>query len=226
MINDPLHYLQYIAALITPERFAKMQDVVDKRTRHLSVVIEDIYQSHNASAVLRSCECFGLCDVHIIENRNTYEVNPDIALGASKWLNLHRYNQSTDNTTDCIQKLKKDGFRVVATGPHKNDCYLHELDITQKTALLFGNELDGLSQQALQLADAYVKIPMVGFTESLNISVSVAVSISQLSERLRNSNTHWQLSENERTEMLIQWVKNTIRFPEKVEKEYIQRFQS
>lgn len=223
MIRDKLHYLNYLSELITAERLHRMYQVLGLRTRHLTVVLEDIYQPHNASAVLRSCDCFGIMDVHIIENRNVYQVNPDVALGSSKWLSMHQYNKDGDNTASCYKHLREAGYRIVATGPHKDDCLLHELDLSQKTALVFGNELDGLSNGALEQADAYVKIPMVGFTESLNISVSAAVCMSQLASRLRDSNINWALSEEERTDILIQWVKNTLKYPENVEKEYILR---
>jgi tRNA (guanosine-2'-O-)-methyltransferase len=223
MILDKEHYLKYLSEMITPERLQRMMQVLRFRTRHLTVVLEDIYQPHNASAVLRSCDCFGLMDVHIIENRNTYQVNPDVALGASKWLSMHRYNTDHDNTSACFEKLKQDGYRIVATGPHKNDCLLHELDIETKTALVFGNELDGLSEIALHQADAYVKIPMVGFTESLNISVSAAVCMSSLASRLRDSSVDWALKETEHIDILIQWIKNTLKYPDQVQKEYILR---
>jgi len=223
VITDKQDYLQYLAELITPERYQRMIQVLGFRTRHLTVVLEDIYQPHNASAVLRSCDCFGVMDVHIIEKRNTYQVNPDVALGSSKWVNIYKYSQSDQNTSDCLLALKQKGYRIVATTPHKDDCTLQELPVEPKTALVFGNELDGLTPKALELADAYMKIPMVGFTESLNISVSAALCVSHLTERLRNSGVDWKLDEEEKTDIMIQWVKNTLKYPDRVEKEYIKR---
>lgn len=212
--------------MITPERFKRMQEVLQNRTRKLTVVLEDIFQPHNASAVLRSCECFGVMDVHIIENRNTYQVNPDVALGASKWLNLHTYNSAEDNTSLCFQKLKAEGYRIIATTPHKDDCDLEVLPLDQPTALVFGNELDGLSPAALQQADGFMKIPMVGFTESLNISVSVAVCVHHLTNRLREGDYPWELDASDKTAILIQWIKNSLRNPERIEKEYLRRYNS
>ncbi len=220
---DNTDYLHYLSALITPERLQRMQDVLAQRTRFLTVVLEDIYQTHNASAVLRSCDCFGVMDVHIIENRNTYQVNPDVALGSSKWLNLATYNSEEENTTHCLQKLKAQGYRIVATTPHKDDCKLDDLPLTQKTALVFGNELDGLSPVALQQADAFMKIPMVGFTESLNISVSAAVCLHSLTQRLRLSKVAWQLRPDEYTEIMIQYIHNTLKHPELVRTGYLKR---
>ncbi len=208
---------QLIAALsdyVTLQRLQRMQEVLEKRTRHLCVVMEDIYQSHNASAVLRSCDCFGIQDVHIIENRNTYQVNPDVALGASKWLTLKKYNTLENNTENCIQQLREKGYRIIATTPHQDDCLLEELPVDQKTALLFGTELQGLTQQAIDLADGYVKIPMVGFTESFNISVCAALCLYYLSPKVRNTVTDWQLSDEEKADVMLEWLQQSVSNPE------------
>ncbi len=206
--------IDYLAGYVTPARIEKMRRVLDRRTRHLCIVMEDIYQSHNASAVLRSCDCFGIQDVHIIENKNRYQVNPDVALGASKWLSIHKYNQQSHNTADCLKQLKQKGYRIVATSPHKDDCLLEDLAIDQKTALLFGTELKGLTTSALEMADAFMKIPMTGFTESLNISVSAAICLYHLAPRIRSSQVNWQLSEAEQAEILLEWIKTSLKNPQ------------
>lgn len=193
-----------------------MKEVLDQRTRFLTVVLEDIYQSHNASAVLRSCECFGIQNVHIIENRNTFEVNPEVVMGASKWLDLHRYQNQDTNTADCLKELKNSGYRLVAATPHKNDCLLEDLPLEEKTALIFGTEMEGLSETALQMADGFVKIPMRGFTESFNISVSVALTLYHLSKRMRQTTPAWALSADEKEELLLEWMKKSIKNPEQI----------
>jgi tRNA (guanosine-2'-O-)-methyltransferase len=222
--SEQKKYLAHLSEMIMPERLFKMEQVLKNRTRHLTIALEDIYQPHNASAVLRSCDCFGLLDVHIIENKNEYRVNPDVALGSSKWLNLFSYRDAKCNTTECIQKLKNQGYRIVATSPHKNDCSIKDLPLLQKTALIFGNEVDGLSSKALGLADGFVKVPMYGFTESLNISVSAAICLYTLTEALHDSTINWQLSSEERTETLIKWVKNTLKMADLIEKEYFSKY--
>ncbi|MFO7999037.1 MAG: RNA methyltransferase, partial [Bacteroidales bacterium] len=151
--------LDHLSGFLTERRLERMKQVLDQRTRFLTVVLEDIYQSHNASAVLRSCECFGIQDVHIIENRNAFEVNPEVVMGASKWLDLHRYQNQDTNTADCLKELKSSGYRLVAATPHKNDCLLEDLPLEEKTALIFGTEMEGLSETALQMADGFVTIP-------------------------------------------------------------------
>jgi len=202
--------IEYLKHFITEQRYQKFTTTISMRTRYLTLALEDIYQPHNASAVLRSCDCFGVQDVHIIENRNKYEVNPDVALGSSKWLTLLKYNGSEDNTKTCLNKLKERGYRLVATTPHKDGFIPETLPFGQKTALIFGTELEGLTPTALGMADSFIKIPMVGFTESLNISVSAAIFIQTLTNRLRSSDIAWQLSDTEKDTILLEWMKQSI----------------
>ena len=190
-------FLKYLESFITENKRTLFDKIITQRTKHITVALEDIYQSQNASAVLRTCVCFGIQDVHIIENKNTYSVNPDVALGATKWLNLKKYNQGENNTLACYHALREKGYRILATTPHKDDALLDELSLDTKVALVFGTELEGLSDVAIENADAYVKIPMYGFTESLNISVSAAITLHHLTEKLRNSKLDWQLKEEE-----------------------------
>jgi tRNA (guanosine-2'-O-)-methyltransferase len=180
----------------------------------MTIVLEDIYQSHNASAVLRTCDCFGIQDVHIVENSNRYQVNPDVALGASKWLTLVKYNRGEHNTAECLSHLKTDGYRIICTSPHEEGHTPETLPLDGKFALVFGTELAGLSPAAMEMADGFIRIPMVGFTESLNISVSAAILMNRLSSRLRASEFDWALPVTERTTVLLDWATNTIKRPE------------
>ncbi len=188
------------------------------RTRYISLVLEDIYQSHNASAVLRSCDCFGIQDIHIIENKNEYSLNPDVALGSSKWINIMKYNKSEDNTSQAIKQLRKSGYRIIATSLHEGKSIkLKDLDLNKgKIALFFGTEMRGLSKTMLNEADEYVTIPMYGFTESLNISVAAAISLFYLSNKLRKSDINWELSLKEKNKILLQWLKNSIKNSEMI----------
>ena len=212
--------VEQLSAHVTEKRLEKMTHILALRTRHLTMVMEDIYQSQNASAVLRSCECFGVQDVHIIENRNTYEINPDVALGSSKWLSLFKYNQKDFNTTACLAGLKSQGYRIVATSPHKDDCLLEELPVDRKTALVFGTELDGLTDEAMSMSDGFVRIPMHGFTESFNISVSAAICLYHLAPRIRNTVSNWELTKEEKTEVMIGWLLQSVRNPENLLNHY------
>ena len=226
MIHDPeikKRFLKYLEGFITENKRMLFDQVIAYRTRHLTVALEDIYQSQNASAVVRTCDCFGIQDVHIIENKNEYSINPDVALGSTKWLNLVKYNSEEENTLACYSTLREKGYRIVATTPHKDEIMLDELDLDQKTALVFGTELEGLSQTAIDNADAWVKIPMYGFTESFNISVSAAICLHHLSEKLRNSEIAWQLQEEELTDIRISWATSVVKHAEKYEQEFLKR---
>jgi tRNA (guanosine-2'-O-)-methyltransferase len=220
--------IEHLSQFVSDRRVKLFNTLLDQRTRYITVVLEDIFQAHNASAVLRSCECFGIQDVHIIENQNEYRISPDVALGSNKWLSLFRYHQQDDNTLTAIESLKHKGYRIAATTPHKHDCTLEDLNLHKgKIALLFGAELKGLSPQAMDLADEFVKIPMMGFTESLNISVTAALFIHHLTSRLRKDATiNWHLTPEEKKEIKLAWLKNSIKKSALIEKTFLNDLQS
>jgi len=217
--------INHLSQFISENRRAKFDEVVKYRTRYVTVVLEDIYQPHNASAVLRSCDCFGVQDIHIIENKNAYTVNPDVALGSPKWLNLHKYKKEENNTLNCIKQLKEKGYKIVATTPHKDDYTIETLPINQPLALVFGTELTGISDTVREHADEFVKIPMFGFTESFNISVSAALCLNTIISRLHKSEFNWQLTAQAKEELILTWLRNTINKVELIEKEYWERKQ-
>ncbi len=211
--------IQYLAQFITKRRMQLINKVVAVRTRYLTVVLEDIFQPHNASAVLRSCDCFGIQDVHVIENKNQYRLNPDVTLGSDKWLTLYKYNQTDHNTREALTRLKSEGYRIVATSPHEKGASVENFDLHKgKAALVFGTELTGLSDEAISMADEFITIPMVGFTESLNISVTVAIVLYELTKRLKKTDIPWQLTQTEINQLKVQWIKNSIRRSDNIEK--------
>ncbi|HTL81076.1 MAG TPA: RNA methyltransferase [Bacteroidia bacterium] len=215
---------EYLCGFISDERRNKFERYIESRTRYVTIAVEDIYQPHNISAVLRSAECFGIQDVHVIENANKFSPNPDVSLGSNKWLTLHHYRGKENNSLDCIQQLKKNGYRIVATTPHEKDQFISELDLSKgKVALFFGTELEGISKTVIDNADEFVKIPMFGFTESFNISVSTAICDYELTERLRKSAINWRLSEEEKTDILLEWARNSVQKPELLEKEFLKK---
>lgn len=209
--------LQQFYEHISENKKDLFEKIILDRTKYITVVLENLFQPHNAAAVLRSCDCFGVQDVHIIENENKYEPNKEIDMGSSKWLNMYRYDKLENNTVDAIKHLKQKGYKIVATTPHTNDCNIDELPLNQPIALMFGTEKSGLSESALEHADAYVKLPMYGFTESFNISVSVALALFNVTERMRKSpNIKWQLSPEEQTEIKLNWTKKVVKRSDKV----------
>lgn len=210
--------LKKLSSFISDHKNQLFDKIIQYRTRYLTVVLEDIYQPQNASAVLRTADCFGVQDVHIIENRNEYVINPEVALGASKWLTLHKYSEKENNTLAAIQKLKSQGYRIVATMPHSDDVILSDLNMNQKTALFFGTELQGLSEVVQENADVFVKIPMYGFTESYNISVSAALCLQELTTKMRIENIDWKLSASELLDVKLDWARSVVKEAENVEK--------
>ncbi len=213
--------ITHLSQFISPSRLATFEKVLAKRTRYITVVLEDIYQSQNASAVLRSCDCLGVQDVHVIENRNRFDVDPEVVMGSFKWLNMYRYNKEEYNTISAIEKLRSDGYRIIATSPHTDDRDLDDIDLEGgKMALLFGTELTGLTDNALALADEYLKIPIVGFTESFNISVSAAIIIYQLSQKLRSSDINWELNKQEADSLLLEWLRKSIKKSDLIENKF------
>lgn len=202
----------YLSGFITEQRLEKIDHHLGFRTRHVTLVLEDIYQTHNASAVVRSCDCFGVQDLHVIENKNRYTINPDVTLGSSKWVDIIRYGKlNIDNTRECLVGLKQRGYTLAATTPHKDDILLDELDLSEPVALLFGTELTGLTEDALDLADTFVRIPMVGFTESFNISVSAAITLYSVMTRLWKSDIDWRLSQEEQNKIKLRWLLKDLR---------------
>jgi tRNA (guanosine-2'-O-)-methyltransferase len=196
---------------VTQKRLGRMEEILTQRTRYLTVALEDIYQSQNASAVLRTCECFGVQDIHIIENYNPYNINPMVLKGSDKWLSIHRYNQTDSNTAKAVQRLKFEGYRVIATSLCEKSTLLSDFDVERgKCAIFFGNEHQGVSEYIMDQADEYLKIPMYGFTQSLNISVSAGAIISQLIEKIRNSAVSWQLSDPEKDVLRAEWLQSSV----------------
>ncbi len=214
--------VNYLSGFVTPERLSLFEKVLDQRTRYITLALEDIYQSQNASAVLRSCDCFGIQDVHVIENRNTFDVDREVAMGASKWLNIQKYNEGEQNSLDAINRLRADGYRIVATTPHEGDINLEDFNLTKgKAAFFFGTELTGISEGIKNGADEFVKIPMYGFTESFNISVSAALCLHNLTHQMRfHSSINWKLSDYEKLDIKLEWLRRTIKSAELLEKEF------
>ena len=208
--------LEHLLSFLTDRRKNLFDEVISKRTRHFTVATEDVYQLHNTSAVMRSCDVFGIQDLHVIEEKVSKKIDREIAMGAQKWVNINRHN----STKECIDNLKENGYQIIATTPHNNSTELKDFDISKKSAFFFGKEKEGLSDIVLEAADGYLKIPMYGFTESLNISVSAAIILQTLITKVKDSDVVWELSELEKNEIKLQWAKMSI----KSSTEIIERF--
>lgn len=215
-----LNLLTYLQTFITENRKDTFERVLNYRTRHFTVVLEDIYQKHNTGAVVRSCDVFGLQDIHIIENKYESYVSNQVAKGAHKWIDFHYYNQLEYNNQVCIDALRGKGYQIIATTPHNDSCLLQEFDITKKSAFVMGVEKEGVSQDIMNRSDGFLKIPMVGFTESLNISVATAIILQDLTSRLRDSEVNWELSKKEKNALRLDWCKKSIHNVERIVDRY------
>ncbi|BBE16743.1 tRNA (guanosine(18)-2'-O)-methyltransferase [Aquipluma nitroreducens] len=205
--------IQFLSGFITPERLTLFNKILSQRTNYLTVVLEDLYQTQNTSAVVRTADCFGIQNVHVIENKHAFEVNPDVVRGASNWVSVIQHNGTAMNTPEALQKLRSEGYRIVVATPHDHDVALENFDLEKgKAAIVFGCERPGLTEWAMKEADEYMKIPMVGFTESLNVSVAVAVTLHHLTHQLRNhTDIDWHLTDIEKQEILLNWLRTSIK---------------
>ncbi|SFR31196.1 tRNA (guanosine-2'-O-)-methyltransferase [Robiginitalea myxolifaciens] len=208
--------LSYLQGYLTPSRLQRFEEILDWRTRHITVVLEDVFQLHNASAVVRSCDVFGIQDVHLIEDRFGRRLDKNIALGAQKWVSIHRQVSAAA----CMESLRAKGYKIVATTPHVSAIAPQELPLDVPIALFFGTEKEGLSDVVLNQADCKLKIPMYGFTESLNVSVAAAIVLNTLRSRLNASDIPWQIPEKQRDEIRLDWTKKTIKSVEDIISRY------
>jgi tRNA (guanosine-2'-O-)-methyltransferase len=193
--------------MLSDSKMHLVEKNASRRTRHLTVAVENLYQSHNTSAVIRNCDCFGLQDVYVIA-KNKFKLNRDVAMGANKWITEHRFEQGETNM--CLNEIKAKGYKIVATSPTA-DQSIFDLEVSQPLCLLFGTEKYGLSPEAFAQADETVHLPMFGFTESFNISVSVALCLHELRQRMEREVQHWQLSEEEQLDLKLDWCRKILK---------------
>ena len=215
-------YSDHISQFLTDKRKDTFDRILEQRSRHFTVILEDLYQKHNTSAIVRSCDIFGVQDVHIIENKYKSYMSNQVGKGSQKWLDFHRYREKQINTQDCIDSIKSQGYQLIATTPHNDSCLLQNFDISKKSAFVFGVEKAGVSDMMFEQADGFLKIPMVGFTESLNVSVAAAIVLQSVSTRLRNSDIQWQLTEEEKFLKKIEWMEKTIKSIKKIKERYFE----
>jgi len=214
--------IKYLSEFATEERVNLFNNIVNNRTNYISIALENLYQSHNASAVLRSCECLGVHNINIIEETNEFKVSSDIALGAGNWLNIKKYS----NSEEALNDLKSKDYRIIATSSNINGTSLPDFDIKKgKSVIFMGTEMHGLSNYILKNADEHLKIPMFGFTESYNISVSAAIILYTLCNKLRESDISWNLSASEKQDIIIKWLKKSIKKSDLLIKRFINQAQ-
>jgi tRNA (guanosine-2'-O-)-methyltransferase len=218
MIDKEL--LNLFESYLTDKRKTLYKKVIADRTCHFTVVLEDISQPHNASAVLRTCDIFGVQDLHTVENKYINRISKYVAKGSQKWITSKRYKSDANNTQICFDNLREKGYQIIATTPHNDSCLLKDFDISKKTAFVFGEEIEGISDFVKENADGFLNIPMVGFTESLNISVAAAIILQDVTTKLRMSDIDWQLSKEEKEVLYFDWLKNSIKNSDVIEEKF------
>lgn len=212
----------HLERFITPERTARVREVLENRTRNLCLVLEDIYKPQNSSATLRTCDALGIQDVHIIENHSPFSLDSKVSLGSGRWTTLKRYRDpGSENTRACYAALRRQGYRIVATALVPGSRALEDIDCTRRCAFVFGNEEQGLSAEALEEADECVSLPMFGFTQSYNISVSVGILLMYMTQRLRSSGIDWHLSDEEKAALTLEWYRTIVRSDDIIEKQFL-----
>lgn len=221
-IQHPIEWylkrIQYLTGFITPEREQVLRKVAGDRTRYMTVCMENTYYAHNASALIRHCDAFGIQDIHTVEALCRFDPSTDVVRGSDKWITLRRHK----TTAAAIGALRAGGYRIVATTPHIGDTTPERFDVKAGPfALVFGTEKQGISPEMVAAADEFLRIPMWGFVESLNISAAAAIILYMLSSRLRESSAEWRLTDKEQGEMLFHWLKRTVRDSTRI----LQRFE-
>jgi tRNA (guanosine-2'-O-)-methyltransferase len=204
--------IEYLKKFLNEERYERMVEVLNRRTEYLTVILEDLHYSQNASSIIRHCDAFGIQNISVIENRNRFKLKNHAVRGTLKWISLRTFNEKKQNSSSAIETLKSEGYRIVATSPKEGGTPLRDFDLSKgKTALFFGNERDGLSDTILDYADEFLHIPMEGFVESLNISASCAIILQQLSDSLRSTDIPWEIDDSKKNVILIDWMKGSIK---------------
>lgn len=197
-----------LAEFMTAERYGVLRGGVAMRTRYMTVLAENMYHGQNAAALIRHCDAFGVQEMHTVETLCRFEPNPVIARGSERWVDVHRHA----STAEAVAELRRRGYRIVATTPHREDATPETFDVTKGPfALVFGTEHAGISDEAIAAADEFLRIPMCGLVESLNVSASAAILIYQLSERVRRTVDGWRMTEAEQAELMERWMRRSVK---------------
>ena len=206
--------LEYMIRFLTEERVEVLRRTLAERTRYMTILTENTFHPQNASALMRHCEAFGLQDLHTVETVCKFSPNVNIVRGTDKWVDITRH----DSTAEAISSLKNAGYRLVATTPHRESCTPETFDVEKGPfCLVFGTEHAGVSDEIIEAADEYLRIPMCGMVESLNVSASAAILIYMLSQRMRLATTiDWRLSDIESQELLFRWVMSSVKDAERI----------
>ena len=204
--------LAFLDGFLTDSRRERLNEVLDNRTSHFCVAMEDLFYERNSGAIIRTADGYGIQHIHVIEPKDSFKakVTNIISKGAEKWVTKTQYGNLHTGTQDCIDSLGSKGYQIVATSPHVNGHTIHDFDIMKKSAFFLGAEKAGISDEIMEQADDFISMPIYGFTESFNVSVANGILLHELINRLRKSDVKWQISDEERNELMLDWTLKSI----------------
>lgn len=205
---DSAHIIKRLKDQVTPQRWLKIQSIVDKRNKHLATVLENIYDRGNSSAVMRSAEAFGFYQIHHIIQSQEFKESKRVTQGADKWL----VQKMWPDTLSCVQSLKEQGFKIYVT-QLEGGRPIEECSFQGPVALCLGNEKEGVSPLLSECADEKVFIPMQGFVQSFNISVAAALSFQYVYLKTNEAGGPPPLSNEERQQLLAQYLLKSCKNP-------------
>lgn len=189
-----------------------MRTALDRRTDRFALVLDSVHDPHNISAVLRSCDAFGLQDVHVVTQNAPFKINREVSMGCDRWLSVHKWH----TYADCRAELKKRRFRIFVADMDEHAVPIYDLPLDRPLAIVLGNEHSGVGREARERCDGTVKIPMHGFVESLNVSVAAAIIISTTVFRLRSSPHFKGLPVRRKEELWDAWLRRQVRAADRI----------
>lgn len=207
----------YLQQFLTPERFQKIEYFSKESSDFVLPVVEDVYQFRNAAAIVRSAEACGFHKIVALEDENVFNPNLKVTKGADTWVEVEKMPRGLDS----LQKIKEKGHQILAVSPEKNATSLPDFVVKQPIALVFGTELEGITDEILDFADETLSIPMYGFTKSFNVSVAAAICMYELKQKLIQSDISYYLDEEKILHLKIRWAVNSIRSGKEILEKYL-----
>ena len=204
--------LAHVDTFLTDDRRIRLNSVLDNRTTHFCIAMEDLFYERNSGAIIRTADGYGIQNINVIEPSGSFKskVTNIISKGAEKWVTQKQFGDLQTGAKDCINQLRKEGYQIVATTPHASGHTIHDFDITKKSAFFLGAEKTGISEVVMEEADDYIAMPIFGFTESFNVSVANGILLHELINRLRKSDVDWHLNQEERNDLMLDWTLKSI----------------
>jgi tRNA (guanosine-2'-O-)-methyltransferase len=216
-MEDLVKTYEYLKQFLTEERLRKIEHFAPESSDFVLPVLEDVYQFRNAAAIVRSVEACGFHKVVALQEENNFEPNLKVTKGADTWVEVEKLPRNMES----FQKIKDKGYKIVAVSLENNAKMLPDYEITEPIALVFGTEMEGVSQEILDFADETLAIPMYGFTRSFNVSVAASICMYELKQKLMKSDIDYKLNEEKMLRKKILWAVNSMRSGDQIFEKYL-----